>query len=71
MLTRTLRRLHPDQAIRCPALFMLGVIAALLSVLALRDSIIGSAAVPLETLSAAGLWGLLILAASCLAIRDR
>jgi high-affinity K+ transport system ATPase subunit B len=71
MLTQALRRLHPDQAWRCPALFLTGVAAALLSVLALRDRIVNSPAVSLETLSAAALWGGLLLLACCLAVRDR
>jgi hypothetical protein len=50
---------------------MMEVTAALLSVLAVRDSILASPAVSFEAVSAAGLWGLLILVAACLAIRDR
>jgi high-affinity K+ transport system ATPase subunit B len=71
MLTQALRRLHPDQACRCPTLFLTVVAAALLSVLALRDRIMNSPAVSLETLSAAALWGGLLLLACCLVIRDR
>jgi hypothetical protein len=37
MLTSALRRLHPGQANRRPALFPLEIAAALLAVLALRD----------------------------------
>jgi high-affinity K+ transport system ATPase subunit B len=71
MLRQALRRMHPDQACRCPALFLTGVAAALLSVLAVRDSIMNSSAVSFETLSAAALWGSLLLLACCLAVRDR
>jgi hypothetical protein len=71
MLTQALRRLHPDQACRCPALFLTGVAATLLSVMALRDRIMNSPAVSLETLSAAALWASLLLLACCLVIRDR
>jgi hypothetical protein len=71
MLTSTLRHLHPGQVGRSPTLFMMEVTAALLSVLAVRDSILASPAVSFEAVSAAGLWGLLILVAACLAIRDR
>jgi hypothetical protein len=71
MLTRAFRHLHPEQASRSPTLFMMGVAAALLSVLALRDSILASPAVSLETLAAVGLWGSLILVACCFAIWER
>jgi hypothetical protein len=71
MLTRTLRHLHPEQASRSPALFMTLIAAALLSVLALRDTILAAPTVSLETLAAAGLWGVLLLSAGCLAIRGR
>jgi hypothetical protein len=71
MLTRTLRRLHPEQASRYPGLFMTLVAAALLSVLALRDTILAAPTVSVETLAAVGLWGVLLVAAGCLAIRDR
>ncbi len=69
MLMQVIHRLHPDQACECPALFMTWVAAALLSVLALRGAILASPAAPLETLAAAGLWALLLLAAGWLAIR--
>jgi hypothetical protein len=71
MLMHVLRGLHPGQANRRPALFILEVVAALLSVLAFRDVILGSPAVSLETLSAVGLWGTLLAAACCLAIREQ
>ena len=61
---RVLRRLHPGQANRHPALFMLEVAAAFLSVLALRDRILGGPAVSLETFFAVGLWGT-VLAVAC------
>jgi hypothetical protein len=71
MLMHVLRGLHPGQANRRPALFILEVVAALLSVLACRDVILGSPAASLETLSAVGLWGTLLAAACCLAIREQ
>jgi hypothetical protein len=71
MLTRAIRRLHPAEASRCPALFMTEIVAALLSVLALHDHILASPAVSLEAIAAGGSWGLLILLACGLAIRDR
>jgi hypothetical protein len=71
MLIRALHRLHPDRVCHCPALFITWVGAALLSVLALRDRIVDSPAVSLETLSAAGLWGALLVLACGLAIWDR
>jgi hypothetical protein len=69
MLTSVLRGLHPGQANRRPALFILEVAAALLSVLALRDKISGGPAVSLETIFAVGLWGTLLAVACGLTIR--
>jgi len=71
MLTRVLRVLHPERANRRPALFILEVAAALLSVLALRDGILGGPAVSLEALSAVGLWGILLAVACRLTIRKQ
>jgi hypothetical protein len=71
MLRQTLLRLHPDQACHCPALFLTAVAAALMSVLALRDRVMASPAVSLEIPSAAALWGVVLLLACCLVIRDR
>jgi hypothetical protein len=51
-------------------LFILEVVAALLSVLALRDGILGGPAVSLETLFAVGLWGTLLAVACGLTIRE-
>ena len=48
MLMRGLRGLHPGQANRRPALFILEVSAALLSVLAFRDGILGGSAASLR-----------------------
>jgi high-affinity K+ transport system ATPase subunit B len=62
-LDRILRRLHPGQTHRSPVLFTLEIAAAFLSVLAMRDGILGKAAVPLETLLAGVLWGTLLLIA--------
>ena len=70
VLVGVLRRLHPGQATRRPALFILEVAAALLSVLALRDGISGNPAVSLEALFAVGLWGTLLAVACGLAIRQ-
>ena len=64
LLTGVLHEIHPGQANRRPALFMLEVVAALLSVLALRKGILGGPAVSFETLFAVGLWGTL-LAVAC------
>jgi high-affinity K+ transport system ATPase subunit B len=69
MLMRGLRTLHPGQANRRPALFILEVSAALLSVLALHDRILGGSAAPLETLFAIGLWTTLLAIACGLTIR--
>jgi hypothetical protein len=71
MLRQMLRRLHPDQACRCPALFLTAVAAALVSVLALRDWIMASPMVSLEALCAGALWGAVLLLVCCLVIRDR
>jgi high-affinity K+ transport system ATPase subunit B len=70
MLTLVLRRLHPGQANRRPAVFILEVAAALLSVLALRDRILGGPAMSFEALFAVGLWGTLLAVACGLAIRE-
>jgi high-affinity K+ transport system ATPase subunit B len=69
MLMRGLRELHPGQANRRPALFILEVSAALLSVLALRDGMSGNSAASLETLFAIGLWATLLAIACGLTIR--
>jgi hypothetical protein len=50
-------------------LFILEIAAALLSVLALRDGISGSAAVSLKTLCALAFWGTLLAISSGLTIR--
>ena len=71
LLTGVLRELHPGQANRRPALFMLEVVAALLSVLALRNGILGGPAVSFETLFAVGLWGTLLAVACGFTIRGR
>jgi potassium-transporting ATPase ATP-binding subunit len=70
MLTLVLRGLHPGQANRRPAVFILEVSAALLSVLALRDKILGGSAMSFEALFAVGLWGTLLAVACGLAIRE-
>jgi hypothetical protein len=67
---RVLHWLHPGQANQRPALFILEIAAALLSVLALRDKILGGSAVSLETLSAVGLWAIPLVAACGVAIRE-
>ena len=59
-LAGVLRGLHPAQANRRPVLFMLEVAAALLSVLTLRDGILGGPAATFEALIAIGLWGTLL-----------
>ncbi len=71
LLTGVLWELHLGQAHRRPALFMLEVAAALLSVLALRNGILGGPAVSFETLFASGLWGTLLAVACGFRIRDR
>ena len=63
-LTVVMAALHPAQANRHPAMFILEVAAALASVLALRDAIAGGQEVLLETYSAVGLWATLV-AVSC------
>ena len=50
---------------------MLEVVAALLSVLALRNGILGGPAVSFETLFAVGLWGTLLAIACGFTIRGR
>jgi hypothetical protein len=67
---RVLHWLHPGQANRRPALFILEIAAALLSVLALRDGILGSSAVSLEALSVVGLWATVAVGACRVAIRE-
>jgi hypothetical protein len=62
-LTGVLRELHPGRANRRPVLFLLEVAAALLSVVALRNGILGGPAVSFETLFAVGLWGTLLVVA--------
>ena len=71
MLTLVLRGLHPGQTNRRPAVLILEVAAALLSVLALRDGILGGSAMSFEALFAVGLWGTLLAVACGLAIRER
>jgi hypothetical protein len=67
--TGVLQGLHPAQANRRPALFILQVTAALLSVLALRDGILGGRAVLLEAVFAVGLWGALLAIVCGLSVR--
>jgi high-affinity K+ transport system ATPase subunit B len=69
MFAGALRGLHPERVNRRPALCMLEVAASLLSVLALRDGILGGSAVLFEVLIAVGMWGTL-LAIAC-AITNR
>jgi high-affinity K+ transport system ATPase subunit B len=64
-----LRELHPAQAHRRPVVFILEVAAALLSVMALRDLIVGGTAMPREALIAVGLWGSLLAVACGIAIQ--
>jgi hypothetical protein len=71
MVRRVLRCLHPDHADRRPCLFLLEVGAALLSVLALRDALLGAPGFVLELPGAVGLWALLLAAAWCLSLRER
>lgn len=70
ILTGALGELHPGRANRRPALFILEVVAALLSVLALRDRILGGPVTSLEALFAVGLWGTLLAVACGLTIRQ-
>jgi hypothetical protein len=69
MLTVVLRGLHPGQANRRPALFILEIAAALLSVLALRDEILRAPAASLEALLAVGSWATLLAIGCGLTIR--
>jgi hypothetical protein len=71
LLTGVLRELHPGQANRRPTLFMLEVAAGLLSVLALRNGILGGPAASFETLFGIGLWGTLLAVACGFTIRGR
>jgi hypothetical protein len=64
LLPGILRILHPKQANRRPALFILEIAAALLSVLTLRNEILGGRAILPEICVAVGLWGTL-LAIAC------
>ena len=71
ILKGILRGLHPRQTThRRPALFILEIAAALLSVLAMRDGILGNGAVSLETLLAGVLWGTLLVISCGLTIRE-
>jgi high-affinity K+ transport system ATPase subunit B len=70
MLSLVVRGLHPEQANRRPAVFVLEVAASLLSVLALRDTILGGSAMSFEALLAVGLWGTLLAVACGLAVRE-
>jgi len=70
ILKGILRGLHPGQTHRRPALFILEIAAALLSVLAMRDGILGNGAVSLETLLAGVLWGTLLVISCGLTIRE-
>lgn len=70
ILTLVLRELRPSKAQRRPAVFILEVAAALLSVLALRDAILGHSAMSSEALLAVGLWGVLLAVASGLAAQE-
>jgi hypothetical protein len=70
MVLRVLHWLRPGQANRRPALFILEIAAALLSVLALRDRILGGAAASLEALCAVGLWAALLVVACRVAMRE-
>jgi len=65
-----LRWLHPGQANRRPALFILEIAAALLSVLALRDGILGDPAVSFEAFSAVGLWATVLVVACRVSRRE-
>lgn len=70
MARRALLCLHPRRDGR-PCVFLLEVGAALLSVLALRDALLGAPGLALELPGAVGLWALLLATACCLAWRDR
>ena len=52
------RGLHPGQTHRRPVLFILQIAAAFLSVLAMRDGILGYRSGVAETLLAGVLWGI-------------
>jgi hypothetical protein len=70
MALRVLYWIHPGQANRRPALFILEIAAALLSVLALRDGILRDPIASLEALSAVGLWATLLVVAYHVALRE-
>ena len=71
MVRRALLCLHPNHADGRPCVFLLEIGAALLSVLALRDAMLGAPGFALELPGAVGLWALLLATACCLAWRDR
>jgi hypothetical protein len=70
MLRQAVRWLHSQRASSRPAVFLLKIAAALLSVLTLRDLILRGAPPSLETFFAVALWGVLLLIACCLAPRE-
>lgn len=71
MIVRILRHLHPGRASQQPALFLLAVVAAFLSVLALHDGILQRPTVALETLSAIISWSAWLAVTCVFAILDR
>jgi high-affinity K+ transport system ATPase subunit B len=71
LLRRAVCRLHLRGANRRPSLFLLEIGAALLTLLALCDGLLGTSTVSSELLCAAGLW-IVVLATACrLAMRHR
>ncbi len=68
-LSDMLRGLCPGQASRRPALFMLEIAAAFVSVLALHDAISGGRAVVQEASVAVTLWAILLAVAWALSFR--
>ena len=70
LLVRALNRLHPRDAQSCPALFLLEIAAALLTVLAFRAVLLAAPAAPTELLIAAALWAAALASACSLARRS-
>jgi hypothetical protein len=71
VLLHAIEGLCPGRARDNPPVFLLEVAAALLTVLTLRDGIIGAGATNLEMLAAVALWGVALLVAFGVAARRR
>ena len=71
LLRRALHHLQPHDANRHPALFLLEIVAALLTVLALRAALLGAPTATAELACAAGLWAAALATACRLSGRGR